>query len=393
MTEIGYAVLDVFAERRFEGNQLAVFGDGTGLTDEQMQTIAREMNLSETVFVLPRAAEVERERGVRVRIFTTEEELPFAGHPTLGTATWLRMHHAEFRGASEIVLEENVGPIPVRFRAEDGRPGMFATMRQNDPEFGAVGGEGWPTRAEFAEALGVAEEEIGLDGAEMAPVQVVSTGSAFCVVPLRSMEVMGRLAIPQAKARPTLARVGARFFYCVTRVNAAGAGEGVEAGEERAAWHGRMQFYNGEDPATGSAAGCVAAWLVAHGLAESGARGGARAGDRDIAAEPADDPGHEGSRDGWREGPGDGRVCWWSHHFRGNGTAFPAVIHEICTEKPGGEASVCYRLRETGKVQEESWRGFAEISPLRRWVGVRRLGLESLMDGATPDVWDPSTFA
>ena len=260
MAELEYAVLDVFAERRFEGNQLAVFGDGTGLTDEEMQVIAREMNLSETVFVLPRAAEVERERGVRVRIFTTEEELPFAGHPTLGAATWVRMHHPECRGETVIVLEENVGPIPVRFADEDGRPGMFGTMRQNDPEFGAVGGEGWPTQAEFAEALGLAEGDLGLVGAEGAPVQVVSTGSAFCVVPLRSMESMGRLLIPQAKARPMLARMGARFFYCVTR-----APEGGDA-----AWHGRMQFYNGEDPATGSAAGCVAAWLVEHGLVESG---------------------------------------------------------------------------------------------------------------------------
>ena len=261
MREMEYAVLDVFAERVFEGNQLAVFGDATGLTDEEMQVIAREMNLSETVFVLPREVEIERERGVRVRIFTTEEELPFAGHPTLGAATWVRLNHPEFRGEETIALECNVGRIPVRFAAADGRPGMFGTMRQRDPVFGADGGEGWPTRAEFAEALGMGEGEIGLAGAEGAPVQVVSTGSAFCVVPVRSMEVIGRLAIPQAKARPLLGRIGARFFYCVTR-----APEGGDA-----AWHGRMQFYNGEDPATGSAAGCVAAWLVEHGLATSGA--------------------------------------------------------------------------------------------------------------------------
>ncbi len=264
MKFLEYAVLDVFAERVFEGNQLPVFADGTGLTDVQMQTIAREMNLSETVFVLPRAVAVERERGVRVRIFTTEEELPFAGHPTLGTATWVRLEHPEFRGDETIALECNVGRIPVRFAEATERPGMVGTMRQNDPVFGPVDGVGWPTRAEFAEALGVVEEEIGLAGAEDAPVQVVSTGSAFCVVPLRSMEVMGRLAIPQAKARPMLKRVGARFFYCVARAEAESK---TEAG---AAWRGRMQFYNGEDPATGSAAGCVAAWLVEHGLAESG---------------------------------------------------------------------------------------------------------------------------
>src|SRR5215831_6774002 len=82
--------LDVFSDTRFEGNQLAVILDGSGLTDEQMQSIARETNLSETTFVLPREPEVERARGVRVRIFTVVEELPFAGHPTLGTAFALR---------------------------------------------------------------------------------------------------------------------------------------------------------------------------------------------------------------------------------------------------------------------------------------------------------------
>ena len=268
MRELRYAVLDVFAERVFEGNQLAVFEDGTGLTDEQMQVIARELNLSETAFVLPRPVDVERERGVRVRIFTTEKELPFAGHPTLGTATWVRLEHSAFKGDETIALECNVGRIPVRFGPEDGRPGMFGTMRQRDPVFGATGREGWPTRAEFAEALGLDEEEVGLAGAEDASVQVVSTGSAFCVVPLRSMEVIGRLTIPQAKARPLLERIGARFFYCVTRARSE---PGTEAGSaEGAAWHGRMQFYNGEDPATGSAAGCVAAWLVQNGLLESG---------------------------------------------------------------------------------------------------------------------------
>ncbi len=268
MADLEYVVLDVFAERGFEGNQLAVFVDGTGLTDVQMQVIAREMNLSETVFVLPRAAEIERERGVRVRIFTTEEELPFAGHPTLGTATWVRLHHPEFKGDDTIALECNVGRIPVRFAADGGGPGMFGTMRQKDPVFGPVHGDGWPTRAEFAEALGFAEEELGLAREEDAPVQVVSTGSAFCVVPVRSMEVIERLAIPQAKARPLLQRIGARFFYCVTRAQSdAAVGSGGAAG---AAWHGRMQFHNGEDPATGSAAGCVAAWLVQYGLLESG---------------------------------------------------------------------------------------------------------------------------
>ena len=85
-----FVQLDVFSSQPFEGNPLAVFLDGSGLADQQMQSLAKEMNLSETTFILPRDAATERERGVRVRIFTVEEELPFAGHPTLGTAFQLR---------------------------------------------------------------------------------------------------------------------------------------------------------------------------------------------------------------------------------------------------------------------------------------------------------------
>src|SRR5271156_3896085 len=95
---------DVFASRPLEGNSLAVFLDGRGLSDAEMQSIAKEMNLSETTFILPREAATERERGIRVRIFTVEEELPFAGHPTLGTAFALRGSAA----AESVVLELNV---------------------------------------------------------------------------------------------------------------------------------------------------------------------------------------------------------------------------------------------------------------------------------------------
>src|SRR5258708_21806801 len=105
-----FVQLDVFSSRPFEGNSLAVFPDGRGLSDQQMQVLAREMNLSETTFILPRAQTVEREQGVRVRIFTVHEELPFAGHPTLGTAFWLRSS----TGVAEVALELNVGKVPVR---------------------------------------------------------------------------------------------------------------------------------------------------------------------------------------------------------------------------------------------------------------------------------------
>src|ERR1700727_2840958 len=132
-----FAQVDVFAENPLEGNALAVFADGRGLSSEEMQALARETNLSETTFILPRAAEVERERGVQVRIFLTTAEVPFAGHPTLGTASWLYWNHAVLRGAEEIVLDLAIGQIPVRFKAPQGNEcGVFGTMQQKDPTFG-----------------------------------------------------------------------------------------------------------------------------------------------------------------------------------------------------------------------------------------------------------------
>src|SRR6266540_5297779 len=125
--------LDVFTQTPLAGNPLAIFPDARGLTDAEMQALAREMNLSETTFVLPRDAETERERGIRVRIFTVEEELPFAGHPTLGTAVLLR----GASGAREIALDLGVGRVPVRFEERPGEP-VFGEMTQAEPVFGAV---------------------------------------------------------------------------------------------------------------------------------------------------------------------------------------------------------------------------------------------------------------
>ena len=119
--------LDVFTDSPLEGNQLAVFTDARGLSKEQMQAIALETKLCETTFIIPRDPEVEREKGVRVRIFTVDEELPFAGHPTLGTATVVR----GASGADTITLDLDAGKIPVRFHDENGL--AFGEMRQRDP--------------------------------------------------------------------------------------------------------------------------------------------------------------------------------------------------------------------------------------------------------------------
>src|SRR5271165_2588141 len=113
--DLEYELCDVFTSTPLEGNQLAVFLDAGSLGTEEMQALANETNLSETTFICRREAVVESERGVRVRIFTTQEELPFAGHPTLGTAATIRSIFPEYAGAESIMLDLNVGKIPVRF--------------------------------------------------------------------------------------------------------------------------------------------------------------------------------------------------------------------------------------------------------------------------------------
>jgi trans-2,3-dihydro-3-hydroxyanthranilate isomerase len=249
-----FAQVDVFAEGPLEGNQLAVFCDCRGLSTEEMQSLARETNLSETTFILPRDPDVERERGVRVRIFTAQEELPFAGHPTLGTASWLYWNHPILCGADQITLELGVGPIPVRFTPPlPNQHGIFGTMRQNDPVLGTLDHD----RAALAPLLGFATDDLDPN----LPIQMVTTGNPFCIVPLRSLDAAKRLALPHsANLRSYLKRCGAKFFYFITRAE---PGSGAD-------WHARMQFYNGEDPATGSAAGPAIAYLVRHGAAESG---------------------------------------------------------------------------------------------------------------------------
>src|SRR5712692_6169473 len=156
-----FVQVDVFSSRPLEGNALAVFPDGRGLSDEEMQALAREMNLSETTFILPRDASTERDRGTRVRIFTVQEELPFAGHPTLGTAFALRGDS----GTSQVRLDLNVGTIPVQFNETPGQP-AFGEMTQADPVFGQV-----HDRQKIAEVTGIPIEDIDPE----VPIQTVST--------------------------------------------------------------------------------------------------------------------------------------------------------------------------------------------------------------------------
>jgi len=237
--------VDVFTDRALTGNSLAVFLDGRGLSTEQMQALAREMNLSETTFILPGDAAAEKTRGVRVRIFTVQEELPFAGHPTLGTAFVLRGQ----TGAPEVRLDLNVGTIPVRFTQEPAQP-AFGEMTQKRPEFGAI---------HDAEAVARLTGLSAGDFDDSAPIQTVSTGVPFTIAALRSLKKLQNLRLDLDGTAEYLARSGGKFFYFVCR----------ETVDPRARLHARMIFHGGDDPATGSAAGCCAAWMVAHGVAAS----------------------------------------------------------------------------------------------------------------------------
>ncbi len=246
-----FVQVDVFTNRPLEGNPLAVFTDARGLSDALMQALAREMNLSETTFVLPADAETERRRGVRVRIFTPEEELPFAGHPTLGTA-WVLRAAAGAQATAEVRLDLKVGAIPVTF-SEDEDGGLFGEMRQVDPQFGQT-----HAPEAIAPLAGIAVEEF----AAGLPIQTVSTGVPFAIAAVRSLEAIRRLRFDLGRAEEYAAKSDVHFFYFFTR----------ETEDPQARIHSRMIFSNGEDPATGSAAGCAAAYMVRHGIASADER-------------------------------------------------------------------------------------------------------------------------
>lgn len=253
-----FVQVDVFTQIRLTGNSLAIFKDARGLDDEEMQALAREMNLSETTFIFPRDSATETREGRKVRIFTVQEELPFAGHPTLGTALYLHASEssANAKGPDEITLDLKAGKIPVRFSVNSADEGhdrvdgqVFGEMRQRDPEFGRT-----LSREQVATVLGIAVDDMASDS----PIQIVSTGLAFAIVPIRSSQTLANLNIAHTKAAVFLKTTDARFFYFLC----------AERGEEHLEVQARMMFYGTEDPATGSAAGCAASWMVEHGIAK-----------------------------------------------------------------------------------------------------------------------------
>ncbi|HKQ60327.1 MAG TPA: PhzF family phenazine biosynthesis protein [Candidatus Polarisedimenticolaceae bacterium] len=237
-------IVDVFAEEQYAGNPLAVvLGAGTFDT-ATMQRFARETNFSETTFLL---GDEPRAGGWDVRIFTPFAEVPFAGHPTLGTAWVIRQERLGGAGA-RVVLHLGVGAVPVDFRsaADGGREVLW--MRQPPPSFGAV-----RSRDEIAPALGLSSEELD----ERFPCQEVSTGLPFLLVPLKTLAAVRRCR-PQREAyeRLVAGRQAQGLFVFAP-----------EAHDPRNQIHARMfaeLLGVAEDPATGSANGCLAAWIVEH---------------------------------------------------------------------------------------------------------------------------------
>lgn len=239
-----YHLVDVFTDRAFGGNPLAVFTDGHGIPDTLMQSIAHELNLSETTFVLPPD---DPKHDFRVRIFTPKSELPMAGHPTIGTAFILAREGMLKK--REAVFEEGVGPVPVTIECGGDGPG-FIEMRQPLPKFGP----------RFEDAGAVAEM-FSLDRRAIRnlPLEIVSCGNPFFFVPINSLESIRRIRFRADLAERIVRKTGATGVFVFTQ----------EVETTGAHVHGRL-FAPGqgivEDPATGSAAGPLGCYLSRYGL-------------------------------------------------------------------------------------------------------------------------------
>ncbi len=242
MGKLMFYIVDVFAEQKYAGNQLAVFRGGAKLSPEQMQSLAREMHFSETTFI---TSEEKHEGGYDVRIFTPESEVPFAGHPTLGTAHIIRSEIAT-DAPREVVLNLKVGPIPVTFKQE--KNGTIGWMKQINPEFGKNIDANL-----IADVLRLRRSEID----ELFPVEEVSTGLPHIIVPLKTLLSLKRAHVNKEKYFNLIKNTWAKpiLIFCPE------SHQGLDNISVRmfADCYGIP-----EDPATGSGNGCLAAYLVKH---------------------------------------------------------------------------------------------------------------------------------
>jgi len=236
-----FSIVDVFAEDKYAGNQLAVVRRAEGLTGEAMQKIAREFNFSETTFVL---GDRKRHGGFDVRIFTPAAELPFAGHPTLGTAFVIQQDLIK-APVRKVVLNLKVGPIPVILGYRGRKPDVL-WMKQIQPRFGSTL-EG----RRVAPVLGLKQDDLD----PRFPVQEVSTGIPFVIVPVKTLEAVKRSGF-RADKLAGLTAEGKAFLLFAPQTYSPGNNLNVRV---------FAHCYGvGEDPATGSANGCLAGYLVLH---------------------------------------------------------------------------------------------------------------------------------
>jgi len=233
-----FYIVDVFAEAKLEGNQLAVVLDNEGWSTEKMQRFTREMNFSETTFIT--GVDLEK-RVFKVRIFTPVGELPFAGHPTLGTA-YVAAKELLKKDVPVLTLDLKAGMIPVTFQmASDGQPLLW--MKQLDPEFGAI------HRAEdIAPMLSLTPSDIDTHF----PIQEVSTGVWFYMIPLKTREALKKIKLDAERLKSFSVDKKAKWplLFCPEPEN---MGNDLKV---------RMVNDWAEDPATGSANGCLAGYLV-----------------------------------------------------------------------------------------------------------------------------------
>ena len=244
---LSFLQYDVFTDKPLTGNQLAVFEDGRGLSDSDMQAIAREMNFAESTFILPPE---QSGTNVRMRIFTPDRELPMAGHPTIGTTFALAHTGVIRRAAPRFVFGLNIGPVPVDLQWNGGDL-QFAWMTQPNPTFG----EPVAARDAVASALGLTVDDLvpGL------PVQEASSGVAFLFVPLRGRDSVDRAVSDASAFRRLAGLMGTALPIFLFALSPPGSAETV---------YSRMfapAFGIAEDAATGGASGPLGCYLVRHG--------------------------------------------------------------------------------------------------------------------------------
>jgi trans-2,3-dihydro-3-hydroxyanthranilate isomerase len=236
-----FFIVDVFAEEKYSGNQLAVFLDSDGMSSQEMQQVAKEVNYSETTFVFSKKTESS---GFKVRIFTPEKEVPFAGHPTLGTAYIIQREIIKDL-EKEIVLNLKAGDIPVTLKYKEGKPEVLF-MKQKNPVFGEIF-----DKQTLADALSLKKANL----MEKHPVQEVSTGLPFIMAPLKSLKAVKEASINKELFYKVIKKSEAKAILVFSR----------ETYSEKNDLHVRVfadYFGVPEDPATGSANGCLAGYLI-----------------------------------------------------------------------------------------------------------------------------------